>query len=105
MRCWVLAALLMGVSAAQAQQRLSFQCPLIVPPQSAILQPRRIRPDQVAAKNAMGCLSPDDAIYGPDGCPQRMCGPASGTFALPGAGTDGGGAGGGGAGGMVAPPR
>jgi hypothetical protein len=69
-----------------AQQRLSSQCPLIVPESAANLQPRRIEPSQVQAKNAMGCLSPSDAIYGPDGCPLKPCGPGSGTFQLPGAG-------------------
>jgi hypothetical protein len=74
-----------GIS--QAQQRLSSQCPLIVPAQNASLQPRRILPSQVQAKNGIGCLSPSDAIYGPDGCPVKMCGPGSGTFQLPAAGS------------------
>lgn len=69
---------------ADAQQRLADQCPLIVPQESTTIQPRRILPSQVAAKNAAGCLSPSDAIYGPDGCPVKMCGQTSGTFALPG---------------------
>ncbi|MEB3307836.1 MAG: hypothetical protein VKK98_06760 [Cyanobacteriota bacterium] len=67
----------------RAQQRLSNQCPLIVPPEKASFQPRRIQPSQVQAKNAMGCLSPSDALYGPDGCPTRLCGPGSSTFLLP----------------------
>lgn len=55
-------------------------CPLIVPPQLPALQPIRIQPSQVAAKNRMGCLSAADAIYGPDGCPQRLCPASSGAF-------------------------
>ena len=78
-------ALACGVAGtAAAQQRLAGQCPLIVPADSAVIQPRRILPGQVAAKNAMGCLSPSDAIYGPDGCPVRMCGREAGVFPLPG---------------------
>jgi hypothetical protein len=46
----------------------------VVPPREQVLQPLRIAPGQVAAKNAMGCLSAADAIYGPDGCPTRLCG-------------------------------
>lgn len=57
-------------------------CPLVVPPQLPALQPLRIDPSQVAAKNRRGCLSPADAIYGPDGCPQRLCG-SGGAFTLP----------------------
>lgn len=75
---------LFWAGSAQAQQRLATQCPLIVPAESTLVQPRRILPSQVAGKNAMGCLSPSDAIYGPDGCPQKMCGQTSGAFALPG---------------------
>jgi hypothetical protein len=70
--------------AGQAQQRLAGQCPLIVPADSTTIQPRRILPSQVAAKNTMGCLSPSDAVYGPDGCPVKMCGQEAGVFALPG---------------------
>jgi hypothetical protein len=55
-------------------------CPLIVPPQLPALQPIRIQPSQVAAKNRMGCLSAADAIYGPDGCPLRLCPASSGAF-------------------------
>jgi len=61
-------------------------CPLLTSPggttDPTLLQPMRIRPQQVKAKNAMGCLSPSDAIYGPDGCPLRFCGANSGTFQL-----------------------
>jgi hypothetical protein len=74
----------LGVGSAQAQQRLAEQCPLIVPAETTAVQPKRILPSQVAGKNAMGCLSPSDAIYGPDGCPVKMCGQTSGAFALPG---------------------
>ena len=77
-------ALVLGAGAAEAQQRLAGQCPLIVPADSTTIQPRRILPSEVAGKNAMGCLSPSDAIYGADGCPVKMCGQTSGAFALPG---------------------
>jgi len=69
--------------AAQAQQRLAGQCPLIVPASQQALQPLRIDPSQVEAKNARGCLSPADAIYGPDGCPLRFCGQSAGVIQLP----------------------
>lgn len=75
---------LLWAGSGQAQQRLATQCPLIVPEASMVVQPRRILPSQVAGKNAMGCLSPSDAIYGADGCPVKMCSPTSGAFALPG---------------------
>ena len=58
-------------------------CPVLASPgkpNPTLLQPMRIKPQQVKAKNAMGCLSPSDAIYGPDGCPLRFCGANSGTF-------------------------
>ena len=77
-------ALVLGAGAAEAQQRLAEQCPLIVPASTTAVQPKRILPSQVTAKNAMGCLSPSDAIYGPDGCPVKMCGQTSGAFPLPG---------------------
>lgn len=80
---WALALALGWAGAASAQQRLAGQCPLIVPADTTAIQPRRILPEQVAGKNAMGCLSPSDAYYGPDGCPVRMCGQQSGAFALP----------------------
>ena len=79
-----LGALLLAMAgAAGAQQRLAGQCPLIVPKGQQILQPRRIPPGQVAGKNAMGCLSAADAIYGKDGCPIKLCGESSGAFQLP----------------------
>ena len=70
-------------AAALAQTRPGTGCPLIVPASQAELQPLRIRPSQVAGKNARGCLSPADAIYGPDGCPQRLCGGKAGVIQLP----------------------
>jgi hypothetical protein len=56
----------------------------VVPPDQSVLQPRKISPEQVKAKNGMGCLSPADAIYGPNGCPLRLCGPDAGVIQLPG---------------------
>ncbi len=57
-------------------------CRLVVPPGQSVLQPLKIRPEQVPLKNRLGCLSPADAIYGPDGCPVRLCGPTKGVFPL-----------------------
>lgn len=68
---------------APAQSLPKAACPLVVPPNQAFFQPRRIQPDQVAAKNARGCLSPADAVYGTDGCPLRMCSPDAGVIPLP----------------------
>ena len=48
-------------------------CPLVVPSQVSFLQPKRLRPEEVKAKNAAGCLSAADAIYGADGCPLKLC--------------------------------
>ena len=47
------------------------------------VQPMRLAPSEVAAKNKLGCLSPNDAIYGKDGCPTRLCGQSSGAVPLP----------------------
>jgi hypothetical protein len=58
-------------------------CKLVVPPGQSVLQPLKIRPDQVPLKNRLGCLSPADALYGPDGCPVRLCGSTKGVFPLP----------------------
>jgi len=58
-------------------------CPLIVPPSSLDSQPLRISPSQVQLKNRMGCLSEADAIYGPDGCPLRLCGKQRNPIQLP----------------------
>ncbi|MFN9644741.1 MAG: hypothetical protein ACK6BG_06400 [Cyanobacteriota bacterium] len=57
-------------------------CRLVVPPGQSVLQPLKIRPEQVPLKNRLGCLSPADALYGPDGCPVRLCGPTQGVFPL-----------------------
>lgn len=58
-------------------------CRLVVPADQAVLQPMRIRPEQVPLKNRLGCLSPADALYGADGCPIRLCGKNEGAFQLP----------------------
>lgn len=58
-------------------------CPRLGP--AGTIQPLRIQPRQVAAKNKMGCLSAEDAVYGPDGCPIRFCGTRTPRLALPGA--------------------
>lgn len=60
-------------------------CKLVVPPGQSVLQPWKIRPDQVPLKNRLGCLSPADARCGrcgPDGCPRKLCGPDKGAFSL-----------------------
>jgi hypothetical protein len=55
-----------------------------VPGSDYALQPLRIQPSQVARKNAVGCLSPADAaVYGPDGCPVKLCRAPQGTVPLP----------------------
>jgi len=51
----------------------SLNCPLLVKPANAQQQPMWIPPSQVASKNRLGCLSPADALYGPDGCPRQLC--------------------------------
>jgi hypothetical protein len=56
-------------------------CPWIGPP--GTIQPLRIQPRQVGAKNARGCLSAEDAVYGPDGCPVRFCGTRTPRLQLP----------------------
>jgi len=59
-------------------------CPLVVPRRDYALQPLHIRPQEVAWKNRLGCLSAADAVYGPDGCPRKLCGEAGGrTLRLP----------------------
>ena len=68
---------------AQAQALPKPPCPLVVPASQKLFQPRRIQANQVQAKNAMGCLSPADAMYGADGCPLRMCGADAGVIQLP----------------------
>ena len=54
-------------------QRYTQSCPLLVPADAPYLQPKRLKPQEVPAKNAAGCLSPSDAVYGPDGCPLKLC--------------------------------
>jgi hypothetical protein len=53
--------------------RQGSRCPLLVPSEMPFLQPKRLKPGEVKAKNASGCLSPADAIYGADGCPLKLC--------------------------------
>lgn len=48
-------------------------CPALLPSYEHFLEPMPLRPQDVPAKNAKGCLSPSDAIYGPDGCPKKLC--------------------------------
>jgi hypothetical protein len=76
-------AALVALPALVAQAPIPRQCPLIVSPSQAEIQPLRIKPSQVNAKNARGCLSPSDAVYGTDGCPRRLCGPEAGVIQLP----------------------
>jgi hypothetical protein len=61
-------------------------CPAIVNVNAGEIQPMRLPVSEVAAKNKLGCLSPNDAIYGADGCPLRLCGGNRGTVPLPAAG-------------------
>jgi hypothetical protein len=61
----------------------SRRCPLVVASSNSSTQPMRIDPALVAAKNRMGCISPQDAIYGSDGCPLRLCGANQGVVPLP----------------------
>ena len=56
-------------------------CPRIASPAGqSNLQPARLAPSEVAAKNKLGCLSPADAVYGADGCPLRYCGADAGVL-------------------------
>lgn len=65
-------------------------CPAIVDVNAGGIQPMRLPTTEVAAKNKLGCLSPNDAIYGADGCPLRLCGQNQGAVPLPaGAGRSG----------------
>ena len=61
----------------------SRSCPLLVKPSDADIQPLWIPPSQVKAKNELGCLSGADAIYGPNGCPTKLCGASKGVIPLP----------------------
>lgn len=81
--CLALVALWLADSSAAAQNVITGGCPLLVPASQRDLQPKRLPAGQVAAKNRQGCLSPHDAVYGPDGCPQRLCGPEAGVIQLP----------------------
>ena len=58
-------------------------CPAIVNVNAGEIQPLRLPASEVAAKNQLGCLSPNDAIYGADGCPLRLCGQNQGSVPLP----------------------
>jgi len=75
--------LILKATTANAQERMAGSCPLVVAAKNSDLQPRRIPTSQVAGKNAGGCLSPSDAIYGPDGCPLKLCGANAGVIPLP----------------------
>lgn len=73
-----LLALGFGAQPARAQASLNpldlpRSCPALLPKDQSFLEPMRLSPKEVAAKNARGCLSPGDAIYGPDGCPTKLC--------------------------------
>ena len=70
-----------AIQGIPSRQRLS--CPLLVQPKDAALQPLSLDPGQVEAKNRLGCLSSNDAVYGADGCPQKLCGSGSGVIPLP----------------------
>ena len=48
-------------------------CPWLVSSGDYLYQPTKIAPQRVADKNARGCLSSMDAIYGANGCPVRFC--------------------------------
>lgn len=82
--CAALGATIGEVRADDAVGTLKPPCPRIASPAGqSTMQPMRLPPAQVAGKNKLGCLSPVDAIYGPDGCPLRYCSNGSGTFQLP----------------------
>jgi len=82
--CVALGGSVVEVRADDAVGTLQPPCPrLASPPGQSAIQPARLPAAQVAAKNRLGCLSPADAIYGPDGCPLRYCGNAAGSFQLP----------------------
>ena len=48
-------------------------CPWLVRSDQYLYQPTKIAPQRVAEKNARGCLSQMDALYGANGCPLRFC--------------------------------
>jgi hypothetical protein len=70
-----------AIQGMPSQQQLS--CPLLVSPNQSALQPLSLTPAQVAAKNKLGCLSNNDAHYGADGCPLKLCGTNRGVVPLP----------------------
>ncbi|MEX0588801.1 MAG: hypothetical protein WD136_06050 [Cyanobium sp.] len=78
-----IASLVAVATPVQAQSLLRDSCPLVVPESQRLFQPKRIKPSQVASKNAMGCLSPADAVYGESGCPLRLCSAGAGVIEMP----------------------
>jgi hypothetical protein len=48
-------------------------CPWLVPWGMEFFQPTRLSTNEVAGKNAGGCLSQNDAKYGGNGCPLGFC--------------------------------
>lgn len=90
LRCRLLPLLVVVLSAGAAKAdgstggALQPPCPrLASPPGQSYLQAMPLPPAQVKAKNKLGCLSPADVVYGPNGCPLRYCGANSGEFDLP----------------------
>jgi hypothetical protein len=81
-RTVLVSALLLTAAAAQAEglqpNRYARGCKMLVPADAPYLQPKRLKPEEVQAKNAGGCLSQADAIYAPDGCPIKLCPSSSG---------------------------
>jgi len=70
-------------SREQEPWRPASTCPVLVNRAAGEVQPLRIRPSDVALKNKVGCLSPNDAVYGADGCPLKLCNADSGVMPLP----------------------
>ena len=75
-------AIAVGIAAAPAAALDPPACPRIGPAGQDDSQPLRLTPSQVPLKNRLSCLSPADAVYGPDGCPLRLC-PYPQTLELP----------------------
>jgi hypothetical protein len=48
-------------------------CKWLVPWGMEYAQPKYLKPEEVAGKNARGCLSQYDAEYGENGCPLKFC--------------------------------
>ena len=63
----------LGLGTAVNGDKPPRSCPALLPRGESFLEPMPISPREVAGKNAKGCLSPADAIYGPDGCPKKLC--------------------------------